>query len=153
MPPLRPTPATARRLAWILGLMSAFPPLAVDMYLPAFPQIARELGTTIGTVQITLAIFLLGLAVGQILWGILSDHLGRRMPLLCGCLLFGCMAAVCAVAGSIEALIAARFLMGLGGSAGLVKRILRHSTEAIGQTWYVHPDLPGLKEAFKNVEY
>jgi DHA1 family bicyclomycin/chloramphenicol resistance-like MFS transporter len=100
--------------------MSAFPPLAVDMYLPAFPQIARELGTTIGTVQITLAIFLLGLAVGQILWGILSDHLGRRMPLLCGCLLFGCMAAVCAVAGSIEALIAARFLMGLGGSAGLV---------------------------------
>jgi DHA1 family bicyclomycin/chloramphenicol resistance-like MFS transporter len=100
--------------------MSAFAPLAIDMYLPAFPTIAKDLDTTIGTVQITLAVFLLGLAVGQILWGTLSDHLGRRTPLLCGCLLFSCMAIVCATTRSIHTLIAARFFMGLGGSAGLV---------------------------------
>jgi DHA1 family bicyclomycin/chloramphenicol resistance-like MFS transporter len=115
-----PSPALARKLAWTLGVLSAFAPLAIDMYLPAFPTIAKDFGATIGMVQITLAIFLLGLAVGQILWGTLSDHVGRRTPLFCGCLLFSCMAIVCATTRSIETLIAARFFMGLGGSAGLV---------------------------------
>ena len=87
------TPALHRKLAWTLGFMSAFAPFAVDMYLPAFPRIARDLDTSIGAVQITLAIFLLGLAVGQILWGTLSDHVGRRAPLVCGCLLFSVTAA------------------------------------------------------------
>lgn len=100
--------------------MSAFGPFAIDMYLPAFPAIAKDLGATIGSVQITLAIFLLGLAVGQLLWGTLSDHVGRRWPLLSGCLLFSCMAVVCATTHSIHLLIAARFFMGLGGSAGVV---------------------------------
>lgn len=100
--------------------MSAFGPFAIDMYLPAFPEIARDIDTTIGTVQITLAIFLLGLAAGQILWGTLSDHVGRRTPLLSGCVLFSCMAIVCATTHSIHTLIAARFFMGLGGSAGVV---------------------------------
>jgi len=107
-------------MAWSLGVMSAFGPFAIDMYLPAFPRLARDLHTPIGTVQMTLAIFLLGLAVGQILWGTLSDHLGRRMPLLSGCVLFSCMAAVCATAHSIHTLVVARFFMGLGGSAGVV---------------------------------
>lgn len=100
--------------------MSAFGPFAIDMYLAAFPQIAKDLNTTIGAVQITLAIFLLGLAVGQVLWGTLSDHVGPRVPLLSGCLLFSCMAIVCATTHSIHILIAARFFMGLGGSAGVV---------------------------------
>jgi len=100
--------------------MSAFGPLAIDMYLPAFPRMARDFGTTIGTVQITLAVFLLGLAAGQLLWGTLSDHVGRRMPLLCGCVLFSCMAMLCATAHSIHTLLAARFFMGVGGSAGVV---------------------------------
>jgi DHA1 family bicyclomycin/chloramphenicol resistance-like MFS transporter len=103
-----------------LGIVSAFGPFAIDMYLPAFPAIAKDLGTSIGTVQITLAIFLAGLAVGQILWGTLSDHVGRRIPLLFGCLLFSGMAFVCATTHSIHMLIAARFFMGLGGSAGVV---------------------------------
>jgi DHA1 family bicyclomycin/chloramphenicol resistance-like MFS transporter len=115
-----PSPASARRLAFTLGLMSVFGPLAIDMYLPAFPGIARELGTTIPAVQITLAIFLLGLALGQVFWGTLSDQVGRRRPLVCGCLLFGGAAVVCAVAQSIHVLIAARFVMGLAGSAGVV---------------------------------
>lgn len=112
--------ALARKLAITLGAMSAFGPFAIDMYLPAFPVIAGELDTSIGTVQITLAIFLLGLAVGQMLWGTLSDRVGRRTPLLSGCLLFCCMAAVCATTHSIHVLIAARFFMGIGGSAGQV---------------------------------
>lgn len=115
-----PSPALARRLAWTLGVMSAFGPFAIDMYLPAFPTIAGELGTSVSAVQITLAIFLAGLALGQILWGTLSDRLGRRVPLLAGCVLFSGTAAVCAVSHHVGALIAARFFMGLGGSVGVV---------------------------------
>lgn len=113
-------PVSTRRLAWTLGLMAAFGPFAIDMYLPAFPRIAKGLGTSIGEVQLTLAIFLVGLAIGQLLWGTLSDYVGRRMPLLFGCLLFGSMAAVCATTHSVHTLIVARFFMGLGGSAGVV---------------------------------
>jgi DHA1 family bicyclomycin/chloramphenicol resistance-like MFS transporter len=119
LPETSPSPALARKLAWTLGGMSAFGPFAIDMYLPAFPMIAKDIGAAIGSVQITLAIFLLGLAAGQILWGTLSDHVGRRAPLLSGCLLFSCMAIVCATAHSIHTLIAARFFMGMGGSAGV----------------------------------
>jgi MFS transporter, DHA1 family, multidrug resistance protein len=113
-------PAAHRTLAWTLGAMSAFGPFAIDMYLPAFPRIAQDLHTTLAPVQLTLAVFLLGLAVGQALWGTLSDHWGRRRPLLLGCLLFSAMAAVCAAAPTIHVLIGARFVMGLGGSAGVV---------------------------------
>ena len=114
------SPAATRKLAWTLGFMSAFGPFAIDMYLPAFPTIAKDLGTTIGNVQLTLAVFLLGMAFGQVLWGTLSDHVGRRIPLLSGFLLFSCMAAVCAVTHSVYTLIGARLLMGLGGSVGVV---------------------------------
>lgn len=103
-----------------MGLLSAFAPFAIDTYLPGFPRIARDLGATIAGVQITLAIFLVGLAVGQILWGTLSDHVGRRRPLLAGCLIFSGAAVVCATSHSLETLIVARFFMGLGGSAGVV---------------------------------
>jgi Bcr/CflA subfamily drug resistance transporter len=109
-----------RRLAWTLGVMSAFGPLAIDMYLPGFPGIAKDLDSSMGSAQMTLAIFLAGLAVGQILWGTLSDHAGRRMPLLAGCLLSSGSAIACATTHSISTLIVARFFMGLGGSAGVV---------------------------------
>ena len=114
------SPALARQLAWTLGCMAAYGPFAVDMYLPAFPTIAAQLGTSVGKVQLTLAAFIVGLAVGQVLWGTLSDHVGRRVPLLCGCLISGAVSSVIATTHSIDMLIVARFLMGLGGSAGLV---------------------------------
>ncbi|MCE5230654.1 multidrug effflux MFS transporter [bacterium] len=122
----RPAPGTrahhalARRIALTLGFTSACGPFATDMYLPAFPAIAADLGTTLGNVQITLAVYLFGLAVGQILWGTLCDHVGRRGPMLAGVTLFTCAAAACAVTHSIHVMIAARFLMGIGGSAGVV---------------------------------
>lgn len=113
-------PVASRWLVVTLGAMAACGPFAIDTYLPAFPRIARELGTSVGDVQLTLSVFLLGLAAGQVLWGTLSDHVGRRMPLLAGLLLYAGGAAACAGAGSIRMLILARFVMGVGGSAGVV---------------------------------
>ncbi|MDR2513539.1 MAG: multidrug effflux MFS transporter [Puniceicoccales bacterium] len=107
-------------LAWVLGSLSAFGPLATDMYLPAFPKMRLEFATEPGRVQLTLAVFLLGLAFGQLLWGTWSDRTGRRLPLLVGFGLFVVTSACCALATSVEWLILARFLMGIGGSAGQV---------------------------------
>lgn len=112
--------SVARRIAYTLGFMSACGPFAIDMYLPAFSAIARELGTTHSAVQMTLAVFLLGLAAGQIVWGTLCDRIGRRIPLIAGASLFTLMAIVCAATRSMHLMIAARFFMGLGGSAGIV---------------------------------
>ena len=114
------SPAMARKLAWTLGALSAFAPFSIDTYLPAFPRVALDLGASIGLVEVTLAVFLLGMAIGQILWGILSDRSGRRVALVAGCLIFFLMAIVCAVTHSIGVLIAARLIMGIGGSAGQV---------------------------------
>lgn len=107
-------------LALILGSLSAFGPLAIDMYLPAFPRIAHDLHCPIGAVQLTLSVFLVGLALGQFVWGTLSDRWGRRLPMLLGCAAFVAAAVICSVTRSISVLIAARFVMGLGGSAGVV---------------------------------
>ncbi len=115
-------PARANRLGLVvlLGALTAFGPLGIDMYLPAFPQIADALGAPIGAVQLTLPVFLAGMAAGQILYGPLSDRFGRRAPLIAGCLAFAAASAACALAGSAGALIVSRFLMGLGGAVGLV---------------------------------
>ena len=114
------SPAMARKLAWTLGALSAFAPFSIDTYLPAFPRVALDLGASIGLVEVTLAVFLLGMAIGQVFWGILSDRSGRRAALVAGCLIFFLTAIVCAVTHSIGVLIAARLIMGIGGSAGLV---------------------------------
>ena len=90
------------------------------MYLPAFPQIAGDLGVSVSSVQLTLATFLAGLACGQLLFGPWSDRRGRRAPLLFGSLLFALAAAACALTHSIGGLLFFRFLMGLGGAAGQV---------------------------------
>jgi len=94
--------------------------MAIDMYLPAFPQMAADLNASLEQVQWTLSVFLLGLAGGQVLYGTLSDRFGRRGPLLIGCLAYTLAGMVCVFTESIAALIVARFLMGLGGAAGLV---------------------------------
>lgn len=127
MPPATPSlapavPGRRRRpgLIVLLGALTAFGPLGIDMYLPAFPQIAAALGAPIGKVQFTLPVFLAGMAAGQILYGPLSDRFGRRAPLITGCLAFAAASAACALAASAEALIVSRFLMGLGGAVGLV---------------------------------
>lgn len=118
-------------LIGVLALLTAVPPLATDMYLPGFPSMATELGTSASSIQLTLTTFLIGLALGQLIIGPLSDKLGRRLPLIVGaavCLVAG---AACALAPSIEFLIAARFVQGFAGAAGVVlsRAIIADRTE------------------------
>jgi DHA1 family bicyclomycin/chloramphenicol resistance-like MFS transporter len=108
------------RLVVIIGALSAFGPLSIDMYLPALPSLPQELGGTASQVQLTLTACLLGLAAGQVIAGPLSDRMGRRRPLLAGLLLYALASLMCAVAPSLPALIAFRLLQGLAGAAGVV---------------------------------
>ena len=119
------------RFILLLGLLDAFGPLGIDMYLPAFPRIERDLHAPAGAMQLTLSLFLAGLAVGQLVCGPISDRLGRRPPLLYGCAAFAVASVACAFARSIEALILARFVMGLAGATGMVvaRAVVRDSFE------------------------
>jgi DHA1 family bicyclomycin/chloramphenicol resistance-like MFS transporter len=90
------------------------------MYLPSFPTLGRALGATPAAVQLTLGAYLIGLTLGQVLYGPLADRLGRRPPLLAGLVLYTLASAGCALAPGIEALVALRFVQALGGSACLV---------------------------------
>lgn len=113
-------PAVLWRLTLILGSLSAFTPLAVDMYLPGLPALERALNTDSGGVQRTLSVFFLGLAIGQLVLGPMSDRYGRRGPLLVGNLLYIGASVACALAPNIDSLIAARFVQAFGSCAGMV---------------------------------
>ncbi|SDR93612.1 MFS transporter, DHA1 family, bicyclomycin/chloramphenicol resistance protein [Halopseudomonas sabulinigri] len=104
----------------ILGALSAFGPLAIDMYLPAFPAIGAALSADAEQVQLSLSVYFLGLASGQLLYGPLADRFGRRKPLLVGVLLFCLASFACAMAPTLEWLLTARFVQALGGCAGMV---------------------------------
>jgi MFS transporter, DHA1 family, multidrug resistance protein len=108
------------KLAIILGILSAFGPLSIDMYLPGLPAIAQEFQTQTAAVQQTLAVFFVGLAVGQAVYGPLADRLGRRRPLLFGCGLYAIACVGCAYAVSVESLILLRLLQALGACSGIV---------------------------------
>jgi DHA1 family bicyclomycin/chloramphenicol resistance-like MFS transporter len=111
---------TTRLMILILGMLTAFGPVAVDLYLPAFPAIARDLNTDAGAVQRTLSVFFAGMAAGQLIYGPVSDRFGRRPPLLFGAGLFLVGSIGCALAPSIELFTAMRLLQALGGCAGVV---------------------------------
>ncbi len=108
------------RIAVILGLISAVGPFAIDMYLPALPSIGQDLGTTTSAVQMSLFVFFLALAVGQIFVGPISDMFGRKAPIYAGLALFAAGGVGAALAPSIEWLIAFRFIQGLGATTGMV---------------------------------
>ncbi|WP_137820360.1 multidrug effflux MFS transporter [Pseudomonas sp. 2FG] len=108
------------RVLLILGALSAFGPLAVDFYLPSFPTLARAFATDVEHVQLSLAVYFIGLAIGQLAYGPLADRYGRRGPLLVGVVLFTLASVACALAPSLEWLIVARFVQALGGCAGMV---------------------------------
>ncbi|MBX6341892.1 MAG: multidrug effflux MFS transporter, partial [Thermomicrobiaceae bacterium] len=115
-----PHEARSARLVLILGALTAFGPLSIDMYLPALPSLMRDLATSAAEAQLTLSACLVGLAVGQALAGPLSDALGRRRPLLVGLVAYALASLLCAVAPSAEALIALRVAQGVAGAAGIV---------------------------------
>jgi DHA1 family bicyclomycin/chloramphenicol resistance-like MFS transporter len=106
-------------LVIMLGALAALPPLAIDMYLPAFPRITEDLSTRASTVQLSLTACLAGLALGQLVAGPMSDKRGRRVPLLVGMVGFVGTSALCAIAPSATVLVALRFLQGLFGAAGV----------------------------------
>lgn len=108
------------RLLLLLGALSAFGPLAIDFYLPSFPALAHAFSTDVEHVQQSLAAYFIGLAIGQLAYGPLADRFGRRKPLLIGIVLFSLASLACALAPSLEWLIAARFVQALGGCAGMV---------------------------------
>ncbi|MCO1578488.1 multidrug effflux MFS transporter [Crossiella sp. SN42] len=123
---LQTAPATAKSraatalLAVLLGGCTAFGPLTIDMYLPAFPQIAADLGSTAAQVQLTLTACLIGLALGQLVIGPLSDILGRRRPLLAGLAVYAVTSVACVFANSVGLLVGLRFIQGVAGAAGIV---------------------------------
>lgn len=107
-------------LALLLSMLSMLGPLNIDMYLPSFPMIARDFGTSASLVQLSLTSCLLGLAVGQIVIGSISDAKGRKKPLLISISLFSIASLICAVAPNITILVIARFLQGFTAAAGVV---------------------------------
>lgn len=107
-------------LVVILGLLAMLMPLSIDMYLPALPQIAREFSVSAGSVQMTLNAYILGFALGQLIYGPLADSFGRKPVIAAGTLIFAIAAAACALAQTIDQLITLRFLHGLSAAAGSV---------------------------------
>jgi len=122
------------RIILILGALSAFAPLAIDFYLPGFPAMAVAFGTDEKHVQLTLAVYFIGLAIGQLIYGPLADRFGRRGPLLSGVALFTLASFACAYAPTLEWLIGARFVQALGGCAGMVisRAVVSDKCDAVG---------------------
>ncbi|MFF1396430.1 multidrug effflux MFS transporter [Streptomyces sp. NPDC058287] len=124
-PPVAGPTLTARRrtgflVTLVLGGLTAVPPLSMDMYLPALPEVTDALHTSAATAQLTLTACLTGMALGQLVVGPMSDKWGRRRPLLIGLLVYIVATAVCALAPTAPLLIGFRLVQGLAGAAGIV---------------------------------
>lgn len=104
----------------ILGALTAIGPLTVDMYLPALPEISRQFGVPLSAVELSLASYFLGLALGQLFYGPFVDLFGRKPPLYFGLCLYFFSSIACFLAPSVNVLILARFLQALGGCASIV---------------------------------
>ncbi|MFC8430864.1 multidrug effflux MFS transporter [Streptomyces sp. NPDC057253] len=124
VPDTEPPSAAVRRtgllVTLLLGGLTATPPLAMDMYLPSLPQVTDSLHALAATVQLTLTACLLGMALGQLVVGPMSDRWGRRRPLLAGLVVYVVATALCALAPTVEFLVGFRLLQGLAGAAGIV---------------------------------
>lgn len=117
-----PVPLNKLSLPWLilLGALTAIGPLSIDMYLPAFPAMEGDLKAAPGSMEYTLASFFIGMALGQLFYGPLSDRFGRRRPLMAGLLIYTLASLGCAYAENVSLLVGLRFLEALGGCAGMV---------------------------------
>ncbi len=113
-------PLSERGLIFLLVAITTLAPFSIDAYLPAFPQLVADLQTEIAHIQMTLAAFILGFAIGPLVTGPISDAVGRRPVILAGLIGFGVFSLACAIATSAEMLIVLRFCQALAGSASLV---------------------------------
>jgi DHA1 family bicyclomycin/chloramphenicol resistance-like MFS transporter len=114
-----PAQVTAALVATVVFL-TAIAPLATDMYVPAFPRVAADLGGTATQVQLTLTTFFVGMALGQLIGGPVSDQRGRRRPLLAAVLVMTLASVACAVAPTFAAMMAARLVQGFAGGWAMV---------------------------------
>ncbi|WP_406127296.1 multidrug effflux MFS transporter [Streptomyces canus] len=119
-PPTVAVRRTGLFVTLLLGGLTATPPLAMDMYLPSLPEVTDALHAPAATVQLTLTACLLGMALGQLVVGPMSDRWGRRRPLLAGLVVYVVATALCAVAPTVEFLVGFRLAQGLAGAAGIV---------------------------------
>ena len=126
-------------LVAFLGIMSTMAPLATDMYLPALPELSAEFSASTSATQLTLTMTLLGMAIGQIFLGPLSDMYGRKRPLFFGMIAFALVSAGCFFAGFIEPFLAFRFLQGFAGASGIViaRAIARDVAEGVDLTRFL----------------
>ena len=104
----------------ILGALSTITPFAIDMYLPAFPQIAGSLHTVAAKLPLSVASYFIGMAAGQLFYGPLLDRFGRKLPLYAGLLLFIAGSMLCLGAKTLDGFVAMRFVQALGGCAAQV---------------------------------
>lgn len=104
----------------LLGALTAFGAVTIDLYLPTLPSIARDLGVSAAQVQLTFSVFFIGMSLGQLFYGPLSDRVGRRPAILIGCAVYVLASLFCAVAPTIGWLVAGRFAQALGCCAGMV---------------------------------
>ncbi|MDE3236108.1 MAG: multidrug effflux MFS transporter [Bacteroidota bacterium] len=107
-------------LILILGLLTAIGPFSIDMYLPAFPDIAKSLHASISQVMLSLSSFFIGISAGQLIYGPLLERYGRKKPLYGGLIIYLFASIGCAFAGSVHALILLRLLQAVGGCVGMV---------------------------------
>lgn len=134
------TPAAAPKavlwMALLLGSLSAFAPLSIDMYLPALPELAGDFHAGTSMSQLSLTACLLGISLGQLFIGPISDVRGRRKPLLIGLVVYIAASILCVTAPSIETFVLLRFVQGFGGAAGIVisRAVVRDLFEGAGMT-------------------
>ncbi|NLT05529.1 MAG: multidrug effflux MFS transporter [Solirubrobacterales bacterium] len=120
--PISEAPATKRgerRLLLLLGGLAALAPASMDIYFPALPSLTDDFGVSLSVAQLTVAMFVIGLAFGQLCAGPISDVLGRRRPLLASVCVYACAAAACGLAPTIALLAAGRFFQGFAAAAGV----------------------------------
>jgi DHA1 family bicyclomycin/chloramphenicol resistance-like MFS transporter len=126
VPPIKGRPGSARPVRLTSGLvgtvifLTAIAPLATDMYVPAFPRVAGDLSATATRVQLTLTTFFVGMGLGQLVGGPVSDQRGRRRPLIAAIVLMSAASIVCALTPSIGVMMAARFAQGFSGGWAMV---------------------------------
>lgn len=119
-PVSKPAQVNLRRFVFTAASVMAIGPLSIDMYLPSLPALQAHFGADTASTQLTLSLYFIGLAIGQLIYGPVSDRFGRRKPLLFGLMLYALVSLGCAYAPGMDSLIVLRFLQALGGCAGMV---------------------------------
>lgn len=136
------TPRRRHAIIGVLGALAALGPFTIDMYLPGFSSIAADLHTTIATVGYSLTSYFVGISLGQLVYGPLTDRYGRRRPLLIGLAIYVAAAAACALSPTVPWLIAARFFMALGACSGIV------ASRAVARDLFPVKELAGVFSTF-----